>query len=149
MGYEVINPITIPSNPNGIYGVDFQFNSSGVFKKIPIVVNQIRANLKNLLLTQLGERYYLPEFGCNLLQALFEPNTDELKPFIQQTIFEAVQKWMPYIGVNVEITTASDDPNLTDSIKVVVTGFVDEIALDPIVIFSAEGGISVSDTTNQ
>ena len=147
MGYEVIPPSEAIPNTNEKYGVDFKFNSAGVFTSMQTRTKQVRANLKNLLLTQVGERYYLPEFGCRLLSALFEPNTDDIKPFIQDTIFQAVQKWMPYLNINVDIITAEDDPSLTDSIKVTVTGFFDGISLTPIAIFASESGVSVSDST--
>ena len=144
MGYEIISSNEAITNTNGIYGVDFRFNSSGVFDSLVTPIKQVRANLKNLLLTQLGDRYFLPEFGCELLEVLFQPNTDDLKPLIQDIIFRAVQKWLPYIAITVDVTTADDDPLLTDSIKVIVSGFVEDIALNEIVIFASPQGLSVT-----
>ena len=88
MGYEIISSNEAITNTNGIYGVDFRFNSSGVFDSLVTPIKQVRANLKNLLLTQLGDRYFLPEFGCELLEVLFQPNTDDLKPLIQDIILD-------------------------------------------------------------
>jgi phage baseplate assembly protein W len=148
MGYEIISAGEAVTDENAIYGVDFKFNTSGVFESMKTTIKQVRANLKNLLLTQLGERYFLPEFGSELLEVLFQPNTDELKPIIQDIIFRAVQKWMPYLGVNVDITTADDDPRLTDSVRVTVRGFVDDLTLDPIVIFASPDGLAVTGDSN-
>ena len=144
MGYEVIPFTTAVKPKNPVYGVDFSFNSAGVFSPTLSTVKQVRANLKNLLLTRTSERYMQPEFGCRLFDVLFEPNTEDLKPFIQETIFQAVQKWMPYLSISVDIVTADDDPSLTDSIKVIVTGIVDNIALDEITVFASPNGIAVS-----
>lgn len=146
MGYEILPAEQAVKTENATYGVDFNFNAPGVFKSMTNKRKQIRANLKNLLLTQLGERVMQPTFGCRLLEVIFEPNHEDLKPFIQQSIFDAVQKWMPYISINVDIVTASDDPSLVDSIRVTVNASFNGLDLTPITVFASESGVSVSDT---
>lgn len=146
MGYKILPAEQAVKTENATYGVDFKFNTPGVFKSMTTKHKQIRANLKNLLLTQLGERVMQPTFGCRLLEVIFEPNHEDLKPFIQQSIFDAVQKWMPYISINVDIVTASDDPSLVDSIRVTVNASYNDLDLTPITVFASESGVSVSDT---
>lgn len=146
MPYNILEqkPKAVTQIPKGI---DINFNESGVFKGLLLDYKQARANLINLLLTQIGERLYQPEFGCNLLSAIFQPNTDEIKPLILESIYDAVEKWLPYIDINVEIITADDDPSLTDTIQIIINGIVDNVRIDPIQIFSSEAGISINNRT--
>lgn len=60
---------------------------------------QIRSNLTNLLLTQVGERLMQPEFGSELLTYVFEAATDEGLAGIQATIEAAAEKWMPFLRI--------------------------------------------------
>ena len=144
MPYNILEqkPLVIINTPKGI---NFAFNENGVFTQLYKEYKQARANLINLLLTQLGERLYLPEFGCNLLSAIFQPNTDEIKPLILESIYDAVEKWLPYIDINVDIITADDDPTLTDTIQIIVNGTVENVRIDTIKIFASESrGITVN-----
>ena len=63
--------------------------------------------MKNLLLTNLGERPHQPEFGSRLLEVVFEFKDDAL---IEEVINEAVDRWLPYININT-ITTTVDGTN--------------------------------------
>ena len=78
-------------------------SGTGVFAVSYSTEEQAISNLVNLLLTNLGERYMQPTFGTRIRQATFQQNTIQLSNFIESTIKEAVQKWLPYIeirGVN-------------------------------------------------
>lgn len=146
MPYNILEqkPVTVT---NTLKGIDFKFNEDGVFKGLYLDYKQARANLINLLLTQIGERVMQPEFGSNLLAVIFQPNTDAIKPLILDAIYDAVEKWVPYIDVNVEVITADDDPSLTDTVRIIINGIVDNVRIDPIVVFASEAGISISDRT--
>ena len=78
--------VTLPfNNPNGVFNVSYTN------------VDQVLSNLKNLLLTQKGERIMQPEFGTDLQYYLFEQITDELT-FKEQLLGEirsALGMWMP------------------------------------------------------
>lgn len=138
MSYIVLETVPQESLPTKPKGVDFNFNTSGVFKKLYADYKQARANLVNLLLTQKGERLMLPEFGSNLLEIIFQPNTDNIKEQIQNTIFEAVQRWLPYISISVTVTTASDDPSLISDVNVKIDGSINNFKIDRIEIFASE-----------
>lgn len=66
----------------------------------------IKSDLIHLLLTNKGERLYLPEFGANLRQYLFEPNDTEVRNDIKDEVQQAVQKFMP----NLQITKVTVEP---------------------------------------
>jgi hypothetical protein len=61
--------------------------------------DQIKSNIKSLLLTQKGERVMQPNFGSDLRKCLFEPITQTLDSFIEDNITEAINTWMPYVTV--------------------------------------------------
>lgn len=73
-----------------VYGLAFPLGSApagGDFAKksgIPM----IRAAVKQLLLTERGERVMLPNFGCNLRKFLFQP--------LSQSIFESIKREIQY-----------------------------------------------------
>lgn len=84
-----------------------------IFQSVYTIPEQVRENLKTLLLTQIGERYMQPEFGTNLLAVVFEPNVSELKQDIQEILQSAISTWLPYINIaQLDITTTEDDPSL-------------------------------------
>ena len=143
MGYVFVPPVN-STKENSPKGVNLNFNKSGVFDKLYDDAKQVRANLVHLLLTQKGERLYQPTFGSDLLKVIFEPNVDLLKEIIQNMIFDAVQYWMPYIQISVDIKTAQDDPNLIDTVKVSIDATVNEMQVETIEIFASEQGITVS-----
>ena len=121
-------------NPNTYVGLSFPLGHSGggLFNRSKTLVEQARHNLKNLLLTNLGERAHQPEFGSRLLEVVFEFKDDAL---IEQVINEAVDKWLSYITINaVTPLVDSANPNrLNVSVDFSVTTSPDaknEIVLD-------------------
>jgi phage baseplate assembly protein W len=65
----------------------------------------IKSDLIHLLLTTPGDRLYLPDFGTNLRQYLFEPNDNKVRDDIKTEIQTAVSKYIP----NLTITTLTVD----------------------------------------
>ena len=97
-------------DPNTSIGLSFPLGyiGSGMFNRTKTLAEQARHNLKNLLLTNLGERPHQPEFGSRLLEVVFEFKDDAL---IEQVINEAVDKWLPYITIN-SVTSVVDSANV-------------------------------------
>lgn len=99
--------VTIPfNNPNGIF-----FNS---FTN----KDQVLSNLKNLLLTAKGERYFEPDFGTDIRSILFENITDEqeFSNRLRGEITSAITRWLPYLVIS-EITVnlnVSEDGRVYD-----------------------------------
>ena len=82
--------------------------SDGFFPRASSVKKQAASNIKNLLLTQKGERVGQPTFGSDLPRLLFEQRTDDISDSIDETIREAISNWLPYIEVS-EIQTLFND----------------------------------------
>ena len=71
--------------------------------------DQVRHNLRNLLLTNVGERVYQPEFGSRLRELCFEQLDDTLPQRIEDEVRRAVNFWLPYVNiVSVETLTQED-----------------------------------------
>ena len=83
--------------------------------------DQVKSNIKNLLLTKKGERIIQPEFGSGLQSLLFEQNVDDLEGRIEDTINESLEQWLPYVTadeIDIESTDELRDNNkLNVSIK--------------------------------
>jgi phage baseplate assembly protein W len=90
---------------------------------------QIKSNIKNLLLTQRGERILQPEFGSGLHEILFDFNNDDIEGKIEDAINAAFEQWLPYVTIAdivVEQTDALKDRNRVNiSLTFQVNGSVD------------------------
>ena len=73
---------------------------SGFFPGTSTTLSQTGSNIRNLLLTNKGERVGHPDFGCGLLKVLFEPMTDDLINDVETNISEAMAEWLPHVTIN-------------------------------------------------
>jgi phage baseplate assembly protein W len=71
-------------------------------------IDQLKSNIKNLLLTIRGERIMQPEFGCGLYELLFEMNTDEFNQTAEDEIRTSLQRWLPIVTVDEVIVEESN-----------------------------------------
>ena len=60
----------------------------------------IKSDLMHLLLTNKGERLYLPDFGTNLRQYLFEPNASNVSLDIKDEIQATIDKFIPNLKID-------------------------------------------------
>jgi len=62
-------------------------------------IDQVRTNIKNLLLTKRKERVMQPELGSGLQELLFDFNDDFLSDKIEEVITNSMEKWLPYVTI--------------------------------------------------
>ena len=135
---------TIKTNSDVGLGIKLASESS-LFTTLYDINEQAKENLKTLLLTSVGERYMIPQYGSKLLNIIFQPNIDTLKIQIDDIIRTAVNTWLPYISIEqLDITTASDDPTLNNSTEIKLTFNVQEFQTQSITIGIADNKIIVS-----
>jgi phage baseplate assembly protein W len=60
----------------------------------------IRADLLHLLLTNKGERLYLPEFGSDLKKFIFEPNDEITQEQIKDNLNQTIIRFIPNLLIN-------------------------------------------------
>ena len=120
-------------------GINTIPSTDGIFATNYTTLSQAKDNIKNLLLTQKGERLMQPEFGCDIWRVIFEQSVDgDIDFLIENAVVEAVNIWLPYLTINQIIIDNDDEqkdnnrigleinfslvsnPNLTDSVKIVL-----------------------------
>ena len=118
MAYELNKKIVIDTEEFNNYAVGItlpiQRGSDGYFAQSFKTFDQVRSNLKNLLLTKKGERILQPEFGSGLHDLLFNPATEKFEEDLESTINDAVTKWLPYViveDINIDISKEMTDNN--------------------------------------
>jgi len=107
-----VNPLDLQKNI--AIGVSLPFNGPGVFKSTYTTKDQIKSNLVNLLLTDVGERVMNPTFGCNLKRFLFEGISDTNSELIITSLSYSISVFIPEITVTNISITPNTDYNLID-----------------------------------
>ncbi len=79
----------------------------------------IRESVQVILLTALGERMMLPQFGCGLQDYLFEPNTVTTRRMIEDTVRQALGHWEPRI--NLQSVVVEEDPQSSTAATVTIS----------------------------
>tara|TARA_R110002012_G_scaffold76733_4_gene193979 strand:+ start:306 stop:839 length:534 start_codon:yes stop_codon:yes gene_type:complete len=124
-------------------------SGNSVFGSTHTTQEQVISNLKNLLLTQKGERLMQPNFGTNVYQLLFENNTQDIRSSIKKTLTEDIKFWIPYVTVNdVKILSSNEMHQLTISLHFQITNIGSNLVIN--IIASENGielGIPAPDTT--
>jgi len=111
---------------NRYINIDFPFKDSN--KGFYLNLNQtdrdaIRADLLHLLLTNKGERLYLPDFGSDLKKYIFEPNDEITHDEIRENLNDTIKKYIPNLIINSIIFKNND---VEEAIVVEITFTVTE-----------------------
>jgi phage baseplate assembly protein W len=80
-------PLTLGQSNDGIFSMHFN------------IADQIQDNLRNLLLTNWGERLGLYDYGANLRGLAFEITSEQFDIEATRRIKSAVSKWMPFVDL--------------------------------------------------
>jgi len=88
-------------------GLELPLNigKNGIFNRTNNSLAQAAYNIKNLLLTNTGERLGNPTFGSNLPAILFEPMEAGIEDRVEEAIRSAMSRWLPFIIVENIIST--------------------------------------------
>jgi len=85
-----------PRSPGRIYGRGMAFpprlgpDGRFAWSEGP---DSVRESIRVILLTELGERVMLPDFGAGLRRYLFEPNTTPVHRLIEEAITSSLERW--------------------------------------------------------
>ena len=102
-----VNPLDLQKNI--AIGVSLPFNGPGVFNSTYTTKDQVKSNLLNLLLTDVGERVMNPTFGCNLKRFLFEGITEDNIELLTNNLLESIYLFIPEITVtNIQVVPNTD-----------------------------------------
>ena len=86
----------------------------------PTMLDVVKQNFKNLMLTSPGERMMIPDFGAGIRNFLFEQNNPLTHSAIRSKIDEQLKKYMPFVAVsNVQIS--DDSIGGMNGVQIVIT----------------------------
>lgn len=112
--------IYIKLNIMATYNIKFPLednvSKNFLFQMNSITKDALASNLMLLLLTEKGERYYMPDYGTNLLQFIFEPKDSQTTLDIKEDIKQTVSKYIPQLTIN-EIEFKQDTDYNNNPIK--------------------------------
>ncbi len=118
MAYELSKKIVIDTEEFNNFAVGItlpiQKGETGYFRQSFQTFEQVKSNIKNLLLTKKGERVLQPDFGSGLQDLLFNPSTEKFEEDVETTIRESLEKWLPYVileDIDVNISKDYTDNN--------------------------------------
>ena len=118
----------------------------GFFATTSTTIEAVKNNIRNLLKTEEGERFFQPNLGIGLRKLLFEQITNDSLIVIQDAILDKLEFWLPFVEVrdiqvlNRENTTdigvneirikilfnIKQDPNTLDSVTLGFDGNISE-----------------------
>ena len=107
----------IDNNDDFYIGVQFPLSYGGTygfFNRSKTLFEQVKSNIRNLILTNLGERIFQPELGSNVQSIIFENITNDLisdvRDKVEEAVREAISQWLPYVILN-EVNVFQDENN--------------------------------------
>lgn len=110
-------------------GVSFPFQDSqeGDYLKLTKTASEeVKSNFVHLLMTTKGERYFLPEFGTNLRQYLFDPQSGDNDEDIRKEITDAATQFMPNLKIKtINLTHYGDESGLAENQKYTIKVSID------------------------
>ena len=119
-------PYIIDRDEEIFVGIDLPFRKSdgidGWFASTTTTIEAVKNNIRNLLQTNDGERFFQPTLGVDLRQYMFEQVSDDIVLEIQNDILNKFAFWLPFVEVkDIEIKTNEDDKIVGSSeIRVVI-----------------------------
>tara|TARA_Y100000817_G_scaffold29139_1_gene20470 strand:- start:157 stop:645 length:489 start_codon:yes stop_codon:yes gene_type:complete len=92
----------------------------GFFATTSTTIEAVKNNIRNLLQTEEGERFFQPNLGLGLRRLLFEHLTNENLIGIQDTILDKIDFWLPFVEVrDIQVLSADDTTDIgTNEIRV-------------------------------
>lgn len=75
-------------------------STNSYFKMNKTTKEAFSSNLLLLLLTEKGERYYMPDYGTNLLKYVFDPGDNITANEIVQDLKRSVELYIPNLSIS-------------------------------------------------
>jgi phage baseplate assembly protein W len=123
----------------------------GFFATTSTTIEAVKNNIRNLLQTEEGERFFQPNLGIGLRRILFEQINEENIIGIQDSILDKFELWLPFVEVrDIQINTVDSDKNVgTNEIRIKILFNIkqDPNTLDSVTLtFSSD--INETETSN-
>ena len=102
----------------------------GFFATTSTTIEAVKNNIRNLLQTEEGERFFQPNLGLGLRRLLFEHLTNENLIGIQDTILDKIDFWLPFVEVR-DIQVLSRDEDTTVGVNEIRVKILFNLKQDP------------------
>ena len=99
MAYNLRQISPIDFKPSTGVGVKLPFSAENVFTTVYTTKEQLKYNIINYMLTDLGERPMNPNFGMGLRSRLFESITSSTIEDLKQSIQTQIQSMFPNVQI--------------------------------------------------
>ena len=85
----------------------------GFFATTSTTIEAVKNNIRNLLQTEEGERFFQPNLGLSLRSLLFEHITEVNLIGIQDTILDKIEFWLPFVEVrDIQVLSRNDTTDI-------------------------------------
>jgi len=111
MAIRIANKNPLEINGKTAIGVAIPFNTDDIFRSTYTTVDQVKANLINYLLTNIGERVLNPNFGSNLRAYLFDNITELNLRALEIKLTNDIQNYFPNVNIDQLTLTPSYSEN--------------------------------------
>ena len=115
-----VNPLDLQKNI--AIGVSLPFSKP--FTSTYTTKDQIKSNLINLLLTEVGERVMNPNFGCELRRFLFEGITDFNTEELSASLRNSISVFVTEITVTTIEVAPTSSTNISNTINLTISYYL-------------------------
>ena len=85
----------------------------GFFATTSTTIEAVKNNMRNLLQTEEGERFFQPNLGIGLRRLLFENMTDETLIGVQDLILDKLEFWLPFVEIrDIQVLSRDDTTDI-------------------------------------
>ena len=85
----------------------------GFFATTSTTIEAVKNNIRNLLQTEEGERFFQPNLGIGLRRVLFDHITEESLIGIQDSILDKLEFWLPFVEVrDIQVLSRDDTTDI-------------------------------------
>ena len=106
-------PYIVDNNTKVKVGIDLPIRRGddldGFFATTSTTIEAVKNNIRNLLQTEEGERFFQPNLGLGLRSLLFEHITSENLITVQDAILDKMELWLPFVEVRDIQVLSTDD----------------------------------------
>ncbi len=110
---------------SGHLSFPFRISSNGRTAQVASLKEHVHDELIQLLLTNPGERAFLPEFGGGLRRLVFEPADPATKGITKAQVTQAIETWLGQRITLEHLTVEFDNSTISVDIKYRIAGTED------------------------
>ena len=110
-------PYIQDNDTNVKVGIDLPIHrgtaADGFFATTSTTIEAVKNNIRNLLQTEEGERFFQPDLGLGLKTLLFEHITSENLFGVQDAILDKIELWLPFVEVrDIQVLSRDDTTDI-------------------------------------